>query len=62
VSKIGHPLITTSPTAGHRSAIGRVHIAFTHLNHSNAALDPAVPRGAIVEADSPSPRGRAHPL
>jgi hypothetical protein len=36
---------------GAEARSGRVRIAFTHLNHSNAALDPAgAARRAIVDA------------
>jgi pyrroloquinoline quinone biosynthesis protein B len=41
VSKIGHPLITsTMALLGDDVRAGRLRVAFTHLNHSNGALDP----------------------
>ena len=50
VSSIGHPLITDSM---HRleSLVGRgsTQIWFTHLNHSNPALEPAGPERAEIE-------------
>ncbi len=41
LSKIGHPLIQTSlKTLGKVAQKGQTQIRFTHLNHSNLALDP----------------------
>jgi pyrroloquinoline quinone biosynthesis protein B len=41
LSKIGHPLIQTSlKTLGKVAQKGQTQIYFTHLNHSNLALDP----------------------
>ena len=41
LSKIGHPLIQTSlKTLGKVAQKGQTQICFTHLNHSNLALDP----------------------
>jgi len=54
LSKIGHPFITTSlkilkDTA--RVSSGRKKVFFTHLNHTNLALDPEGPeRRAVLEA------------
>ena len=42
LSKIGHPLIQTSLKTLKKVALnGKTQILFTHLNHSNLALDPA---------------------
>jgi len=41
LSKIGHPLIQTSlNTLGETARKGQTRIYFTHLNHTNLALDP----------------------
>lgn len=41
ISKIGHPMIKTSlKTLGGVAKKGRTQIYFTHLNHTNLALDP----------------------
>jgi len=41
LSQLGHPLITTSlDTLSQVSQKGKTKIFFTHLNHSNLALDP----------------------
>jgi len=41
ISQIGHPLIRTSlKTLGEVAKKGQTHIYFTHLNHTNLALDP----------------------
>ncbi len=41
MSQIGHPLIQTSlQTLGEVTKNGKTHIYFTHLNHTNLALDP----------------------
>jgi pyrroloquinoline quinone biosynthesis protein B len=41
LAKIGHPLIQTSlKTLGKVALKGQTQICFTHLNHSNLALDP----------------------
>ncbi len=41
LSRIGHPFITTSiDTLRQISKKGKTQICFTHLNHSNLALDP----------------------
>ncbi len=41
ISQIGHPLIRTSlKTLGEVAKKGQIHIYFTHLNHTNLALDP----------------------
>jgi pyrroloquinoline quinone biosynthesis protein B len=63
VSKIGHPLITTSMSLLGAEA-SRARIAFTHLNHSNAALDPeGAARRAIVEAGfTVAAEGERYPL
>jgi pyrroloquinoline quinone biosynthesis protein B len=42
VGKIGHPLMKdTVERLGDRVAAGRLTVYFTHLNHSNPALEPA---------------------
>ena len=41
VESIGHPLVTDSLARfGDRAASGELEVLFTHLNHSNLALDP----------------------
>jgi pyrroloquinoline quinone biosynthesis protein B len=41
IAKIGHPLITTSlKTLGSVAKKGQTQICFTHLNHTNLALEP----------------------
>lgn len=52
VSKIGHPFITTSMEILKEKALhNRNRIFFTHLNHSNLALDPqGEPRHFMKEA------------
>ncbi|MGB3862336.1 MAG: MBL fold metallo-hydrolase [Candidatus Aminicenantaceae bacterium] len=41
LSQLGHPLITSSlDTLKHAAKKGETQIYFTHLNHSNLALDP----------------------
>jgi pyrroloquinoline quinone biosynthesis protein B len=41
LSRIGHPFITTSiDTLKENVKKGKPHIYFTHMNHSNLALDP----------------------
>ena len=51
VGSIGHPLITESmELLGDEVAAGRLKVYFTHLNHSNPALEPAsAARQAIDE-------------
>jgi len=51
VSKIGHPLIVaTMDRLEERVQAGRLQVFFTHLNHSNNALDPKGPeRKQIIE-------------
>jgi pyrroloquinoline quinone biosynthesis protein B len=42
VTKIGHPLVTsTMELLAEQVRGGKLDVAFTHLNHSNPALDPA---------------------
>ena len=50
MSSIGHPLIVDSMDRL-ESAVreGRLRVYFTHLNHSNPALDPASPAFAQIE-------------
>jgi pyrroloquinoline quinone biosynthesis protein B len=51
VAKIGHPLmVDTMDRLGPRVKDGSLRVLFTHLNHSNPALDPAGPaRRAVKE-------------
>jgi pyrroloquinoline quinone biosynthesis protein B len=59
VASIGHPLMTdTMDLLAPTVAAGRTRVVFTHLNHSNPALDPAsdaaraiVARGFAVAAE-----------
>lgn len=51
VSKIGHPRITESlERFGEAVRAGRLEVLFTHLNHSNPAVDPASPERRAIEA------------
>jgi pyrroloquinoline quinone biosynthesis protein B len=52
VAKIGHPLIvTTIDLFRDQVRAGRLRILFTHLNHSNHALDPTSPeRRRIIDS------------
>jgi pyrroloquinoline quinone biosynthesis protein B len=51
VSKIRHPLITQSmELLGPQVKSGRLRVLFTHLNHSNPALDPEGPARKAIEA------------
>ena len=50
VSEIGHPLITDSlERFGEAVRAGRLRVLFTHLNHSNPALDPGGPERRAIE-------------
>jgi pyrroloquinoline quinone biosynthesis protein B len=50
VSEIGHPLITDSlERFGEAVRAGRLRVVFTHLNHSNPALDPDGPERRAIE-------------
>jgi len=50
VSKIGHPRITESlERFGAAVRAGRLEVAFTHLNHSNPALDSASPERQAID-------------
>jgi pyrroloquinoline quinone biosynthesis protein B len=50
VSEIGHPLITDSlERFGEAVRGGRLRVLFTHLNHSNPALDPNGPERRAIE-------------
>jgi pyrroloquinoline quinone biosynthesis protein B len=50
VSKIGHPRIAESLARfGAAVRAGRLEVAFTHLNHSNPALDPASAENRAIE-------------
>jgi pyrroloquinoline quinone biosynthesis protein B len=50
VGSIGHPLITDSMQRLESLVrTGRPRVFFTHLNHSNPALDPAGPERAQIE-------------
>jgi pyrroloquinoline quinone biosynthesis protein B len=50
VSSIGHPLIADSmDLLGPLVEAGRVRVLFTHLNHTNPALDPASPEAHEIE-------------
>jgi pyrroloquinoline quinone biosynthesis protein B len=50
VSEIGHPLITDSlERFGEAVRGGRLRVLFTHLNHSNPALDPDGPERRAIE-------------
>jgi len=49
VEQIGHPLIrTTMDLLGERVAGGGLEVYFTHLNHSNPALDPDGPEARAI--------------
>lgn len=51
VSSIGHPLITDSmDLLEPLVAAGKLQVFFTHLNHSNPALDPMAPERIEVES------------
>lgn len=51
VSEIGHPLITdTLERLGDRVEAGGLEVFFTHLNHSNPALDPGSPERREIDA------------
>lgn len=51
VTKIKHPLIdTTMDRLAPLVHAGRLRVLFTHLNHSNPALDPASPARRRIEA------------
>ncbi|HLX06527.1 MAG TPA: MBL fold metallo-hydrolase [Thermoanaerobaculia bacterium] len=51
VSRIGHPLMNvTMELLGAEVRGGRLQVFFTHLNHSNPALDPAGPERAALAA------------
>jgi pyrroloquinoline quinone biosynthesis protein B len=50
VSEIGHPLIADSlKRFGEAVRGGRLRVVFTHLNHSNPALDPDGPERRAIE-------------
>ena len=50
VSEIGHPLIADSlERFGEAVRSGRLRVLFTHLNHSNPALDPDGPERRAIE-------------
>lgn len=50
ISEIGHPLITGSlERFGPAVRAGRLTVLFTHLNHSNPALDPDGPERRAIE-------------
>jgi pyrroloquinoline quinone biosynthesis protein B len=50
VGKIGHPLMTdTMDRLGARVREGRLRVVFTHLNHSNGAVDPEGPERRAVK-------------
>jgi pyrroloquinoline quinone biosynthesis protein B len=50
LSAIGHPLIVDSMRRFEsRVSTGQLRVYFTHLNHSNPALDPAGPERAEIE-------------
>lgn len=50
IGSIGHPLMTqTLELLGGEVAAGRLEVYFTHLNHSNPALDPASPARRRIE-------------
>lgn len=49
IEQIGHPLIeTTMDLLSERVAAGSLAVYFTHLNHSNPAVDPEGPEAAAV--------------
>ena len=51
VTKIRHPLVTDSMALlGPQVQAGKVRVFFTHLNHSNPALDPSGPARKAIEA------------
>jgi pyrroloquinoline quinone biosynthesis protein B len=51
VSKIKHPLVTdTMELLGPQVQAGKVRVFFTHLNHSNPALDPNGAARKAIEA------------
>jgi pyrroloquinoline quinone biosynthesis protein B len=51
LTKIRHPLIAgTMDLLAPLVRAGRLRVAFTHLNHSNPALDPASPARRAIEA------------
>ncbi len=51
VSRIGHPLmVTTMDRLGDDVRSGRLRVLFTHLNHSNHALDPDGHERASIRA------------
>jgi pyrroloquinoline quinone biosynthesis protein B len=51
VTKIRHPLVTdTMELLGTQVKSGKVRVLFTHLNHSNPALDPAGTARKTIEA------------
>jgi pyrroloquinoline quinone biosynthesis protein B len=51
VAKIGHPLITdTMDLLEPLVRAGDIEVYFTHLNHSNPALDPASPQRRTIES------------
>lgn len=51
VSELGHPLITDSlERFGDAVRAGELRVLFTHLNHSNPALDPESPERRAIEA------------
>lgn len=51
ISKIRHPLITQSmDLLGPQVKSGKLRVLFTHLNHSNPALDPEGPARKAIEA------------
>ena len=51
VTKIRHPLVTdTMELLGPQVKSGKLRVLFTHLNHSNPALDPAGPARKAIEA------------
>ncbi len=50
-SQVPHPLMrSTIDLLARRGAAGRCRVLFTHLNHSNPALDPSSPEAAAIVA------------
>jgi pyrroloquinoline quinone biosynthesis protein B len=65
VSAIGHPLITdTMDLLADLVKSGRTRVLFTHLNHSNPALDPhgAAARAIAARGFAVAPEGEEIPL
>jgi pyrroloquinoline quinone biosynthesis protein B len=50
VTKIGHPLVTETMDLLEPLVRSGKRVCFTHLNHSNPALDPASPERRAIEA------------